>query len=128
MKLITNEDNIVYYGDAEHSFVDGVLFCEDSYWTDCKEETASVYTDVTVPDDFNVFKYDYNGSSFLLSEQYLSLAKEKRAERNDLLTETDWWAVSDRTMTQAQTDYRQALRDVPEQDGFPTDITWPTKP
>ena len=51
-----------------------------------------------------------------------------RTQRNTLLAETDWWAVSDRTMTQAETDYRQALRDVPQQDGFPTDITWPTKP
>ena len=51
-----------------------------------------------------------------------------REERNALLAETDWWAVSDRTMTQAETDYRQALRDVPQQEGFPTDITWPTKP
>ena len=51
-----------------------------------------------------------------------------REKRNTLLAETDWWATSDRTMTQAETDYRQALRDVPAQDGFPTNITWPTKP
>lgn len=52
----------------------------------------------------------------------------KRQERNALLAETDWWAVSDRTMTQAEIDYRQALRDVPAQAGFPENITWPTKP
>ena len=51
-----------------------------------------------------------------------------RADRNKKLSETDWWAVSDLTMTDAQTAYRQALRAVPEQSGFPTDITWPTKP
>ena len=55
-------------------------------------------------------------------------AKSVRDERNTLLAETDWWALSDRTMTQAETDYRQALRDVPEQEGFPVNITWPTKP
>ena len=49
-------------------------------------------------------------------------------ERNGLLAETDWWALSDRTMTDAQTAYRQALRDVTGQAGFPADITWPTKP
>ena len=48
--------------------------------------------------------------------------------RNDLLAETDWWATSDRTMTAEQTAYRQALRDITDQDGFPTNITWPTKP
>jgi len=51
-----------------------------------------------------------------------------RKHRNILLAETDWWAVQDRTMTQAEIDYRQALRDVPAQAGFPENITWPTKP
>ena len=55
-------------------------------------------------------------------------ASDVRKERDELLTETDWWAVSDRTMTQAETDYRQALRDVPGQSGFPQNVTWPTKP
>ena len=50
-----------------------------------------------------------------------------REKRNALLAETDWWAVSDRTMTQAQTDYRQALRDITSDDDFPN-MTWPTKP
>lgn len=56
------------------------------------------------------------------------LAESMRRERDALLAETDWWTVSDRTMTQAETDYRQALRDVPAQAGFPENITWPTKP
>lgn len=51
-----------------------------------------------------------------------------RQERDNLIAATDWWATSDRTMTAEQTAYRQALRDVPDQAGFPTDITWPTKP
>ncbi len=51
-----------------------------------------------------------------------------REKRNALLAETDWWAGSDHTMTQAQRDYRQALRDVPNQQDFPTNVSWPTKP
>ena len=51
-----------------------------------------------------------------------------RNERDKLIAETDWWATSDRTMTAEQTAYRQALRDITDQSGFPTDITWPTKP
>lgn len=50
-----------------------------------------------------------------------------REQRNELLKETDWWAVSDRTMTQEQIDYRQALRDLPDQDGFP-DVDFPVIP
>jgi hypothetical protein len=52
----------------------------------------------------------------------------ERSKRDVLLSETDWWATSDRTMTAEQTAYRQALRDITDQAGFPTDITWPTKP
>jgi len=51
-----------------------------------------------------------------------------RQKRDALLKETDWYATSDRTMTAEQTAYRQALRDITDQAGFPTDITWPTKP
>ena len=57
-------------------------------------------------------------------------SKEARVRemRDDFLAKTDWWATSDRTMTQAEIDYRQALRDVPQQTGFPENVTWPTKP
>ena len=55
-------------------------------------------------------------------------SEDTRKNRNTLLAETDWWATSDRTMSAEQTAYRQALRDITSQAGFPTDITWPTKP
>ena len=54
------------------------------------------------------------------------LANEARNKRNQLLAETDWTASSDVTMSDAMTAYRQALRDVPAQEGFPTTINWPT--
>ena len=57
-----------------------------------------------------------------------SKAKEIRNERNQLLSETDWMAGSDVTMSTAWRTYRQALRDVPSQEGFPNTVTWPTKP
>jgi hypothetical protein len=59
---------------------------------------------------------------------------ELRQQRNQLLQQTDWMAVSDRVMTQSQIDYRQALRDITTQtpsldaDGNLTGITWPTPP
>ena len=56
-----------------------------------------------------------------------------RQQRNQFLQQTDWMAVADRTMTQAQIDYRQALRDLPEtanpqldEQGNLTNVTWPT--
>ena len=52
-----------------------------------------------------------------------------RQHRDRLLRDTDWWMLSDTsTPTSEQLTYRQNLRDVPSQAGFPTTITWPTKP
>ena len=51
-----------------------------------------------------------------------------RAERDKKLAETDWMGMSDVTMSEAWATYRQALRDVTEQDTFPESVTWPTKP
>ena len=51
-----------------------------------------------------------------------------RIERNRKLAETDWWASSDLAMTQAQTDYRQALRDITNSYTSLDDVVWPTKP
>ena len=56
------------------------------------------------------------------------LARKMRLQRYVLMQESDWMATSDRTMTDAQTTYRQALRAIPEQSGFPTDIIWPSVP
>tara|TARA_R110000803_G_scaffold10427_1_gene31928 strand:+ start:595 stop:873 length:279 start_codon:yes stop_codon:yes gene_type:complete len=56
------------------------------------------------------------------------LAAEARYKRNNLLAATDWTANSDVTMTTEMTAYRQALRDVPTQAGWPTNISWPTAP
>jgi len=50
-----------------------------------------------------------------------------REKRDNLLAATDWWGASDQTMTDAQTAYRAALRDVPAQADL-NNITWPEKP
>ena len=58
-----------------------------------------------------------------------------RLRRDQLITETDWWVLPDRTPTQAQLDYRKALRDMPataepklDNNGNLINITWPEKP
>jgi hypothetical protein len=57
-----------------------------------------------------------------------ALASTERATRDELLKATDHYGLSDVTMTEAMATYRQALRDVPQQAGFPSTITWPEKP
>ena len=51
-----------------------------------------------------------------------------RQQRNALLAETDWRFRSDLTPSQEWIDYCQALRDIPQQAGFPDNVTWPKKP
>jgi hypothetical protein len=51
-----------------------------------------------------------------------------RNQRSILLSETDWMALSDVTLSAEWATYRQALRDITSQDGFPYSVTWPTKP
>lgn len=77
-------------------------------------------------------------------QEYFALGAENiaRQERDIKIAGTDWWVLPDRTATQAQLDYRQALRDLPSSDswnptltwdddtstGSLTGVTWPTKP
>ena len=51
-----------------------------------------------------------------------------RMHRDRLLTETDWMALGDVTMSDAWKTYRQELRDVPASNTTYADVTWPTKP
>tara|TARA_B100000212_G_scaffold337339_1_gene312021 strand:- start:287 stop:550 length:264 start_codon:yes stop_codon:yes gene_type:complete len=51
-----------------------------------------------------------------------------RAKRNELLARTDWRASSDLTLTDAWRDYREELRQVPQTQTDPDNITWPTEP
>lgn len=55
-----------------------------------------------------------------------------RAYRGQLLAETDWVVAKSyeagEPVPEAWVSYRQALRDITEQAGFPHEVTWPTKP
>ena len=61
--------------------------------------------------------------------------KMLRQQRNQKLSETDWWVLPDRTASQEQKDYRQALRDLPstaepqlDENGQLINVTWPPQP
>jgi hypothetical protein len=56
-------------------------------------------------------------------------AASQRAYRNTLLSGCDWTQVADAPVNKAVwATYRQALRDVTSQAGFPWTIDWPAKP
>jgi hypothetical protein len=54
--------------------------------------------------------------------------KSIREQRNQLLSETDWMANSDVTMSDAWKKYRKDLRDLPASNADPSKIVFPTKP
>ena len=86
-------------------------------------------------------KHDYISGNFTeinecpdwkiqLEKEILSL--DVRLERNKLLSNTDHLIQSDYPISDEKKQeikvYRQALRDIPQQDGFPENIVWPDKP
>ena len=56
------------------------------------------------------------------------IAMQVRRDRDGCLRETDTWGLADYPATAEQTAYRQALRDITDQAGFPNNITWPEEP
>ena len=89
------------------------------------------------------FNDNYNGIKPTEEEIQAKIAELEAAEplrllrlqRDRLISETDWWVLPDRTATQAQLDYRQALRDLPENsspeldaNGQLINVNWPEKP
>lgn len=67
-----------------------------------------------------------------IERETIGLAEAARSRRKALLLSSDWTQFNDAPLTDAQktvwATYRQALRDVPSQAGFPRDITWPDVP
>lgn len=79
--------------------------------------------------DFEEYTDQKTNTVVSVEDQILNKKKSQaRTKRDDLLQATDYYGLSDVTMTEAMSAYRQALRDVPQQEGFPTTITWPAKP
>jgi thioesterase domain-containing protein len=66
------------------------------------------------------------------AEREQELADNARSQRDRLLAASDWIAIRaverGEAMPEDWQTYRQALRDVPEQQGFPAVIDWPTAP
>ena len=87
-------------------------------------DSTTHYIEETVDESNTTITYGWQ----VWEKSESKLAHEAREKRDDLLKLTDVWAYSDRTMSDAMTTYRQALRDIPEQNTFPTSITWPIQP
>ena len=88
---------------------------------------------VNAPDGVAV-GYLYDGSTFTAPEpteaDTAQRAADMRYVRDIKLTASDWTQMPDISTERKSlwATYRQALRDVPLQSGFPWDVQWPTQP
>ena len=90
---------------------------ESMTWHDCDEtvQHGFLYQDGAFVDP----------STLVSAEEKMALL---RHARSILLSDTDWWASSDLTMTAAQAAYRQALRDITDTYTSLDDVVWPEVP
>lgn len=70
-----------------------------------------------------------NWANMAKKMEYKKLADAIRDKRNALLSGTDWTQTTDAPLAETEIEryrtYRQALRDIPEQAGFPYNVNWP---
>lgn len=102
-----------------------------------KSERATVRTsDLWVIEQDGVHSYIEKNYDRLLSHakegEEKALANLVRERRDDLLRQTDWTLLRAIEMGQSVptewSNYRQALRDITEQEGFPFNVAFPTQP
>lgn len=82
-------------------------------------------------DNLNKYSFDHTAKTWVIDVP--ATERLARNYRNVLLGLVDkinpvWWASLSTTQQTAVSEFRSALLDVPQQSGFPSDITWPTKP
>ena len=95
-------------------------------WSDSKVSAVTGQdmegNDITIQTHFS--GDDTTKDARLLADKWVNV----RRDRDRRLAETDFHALSDSTLATNMKTYRQALRDVPEDNADPDDISWPTKP
>ena len=111
------------------------LATEANHGTPEKPMMETVLSDVSMPyttetDYQRALSEAWQGE--VTVEEVPETADEIRARRDRLLAATDWAVLPDSPLDaqslEAVKTYRQALRDVPQQEHFPGAITWPRMP
>ena len=111
----------VLRGDPENADEFGAMFRKV---TGSDENGSSIESDNSADWGVTWAQVETKQSELTAAEPLAAL----RAERDRLIAATDWWASSDLTMTDAQTAYRQALRDITDDANSLDEVTWPTAP
>jgi len=116
MKVTRQNDR--YITDAIRSAV-GDPTADVAYARNSQDELV-----ITIPSGVNISLVE---AEMINAKTNYDLA-ELREERDRLISKTDWWVLPDRTPTDAQKNYRQALRDITNTYKSLEDVVWPTPP
>ena len=87
-------------------------------------DTLTEKLEEVVTETETTITYSHNVVPRTLEEKGIAI-RQKRAA---LLKSTDLYGLADRGTAQEWLDYRQALRDLPQQETFPASVVWPIKP
>ena len=107
----------------------GIVGCVEAIPPDVGWYLPAQSTDVAPPtNEPGQWIFDGHAWTELTAEKKAILIRQ---QRDALLSETDYLMMPDYPMSDADRDalraYRQALRDIPEQPGFPDEVAWPEK-
>jgi hypothetical protein len=121
---------------ADNLYMDVEINHPDYGWIPYTVDPAD--TDMTIDNDDVMALIGTDFAAYVAPTQAeldAALAAEVRADRDSRLTGVDAvagnalrWAALDADTQTEWAAYRQALLDVPQQDGFPNTVTWPVKP
>lgn len=105
------------------------------WWVE--KDESSTPTEFQKYSDNETYRLDETNKIIYVTKEIVSLTSDelvktkatKREKRNNLLLDTDWWALAENSSSYSdeRKKYRQDLRDLPIVSGFP-DVTFPTKP
>lgn len=110
----------------EFSFRNGVEQIDGKWYT--KYSVGPVFQDIAATGD-QPAKTAAEQMAEYRAQKDAEQSKNVRQTRNEKLKECDWTQLADSTADkQAWATYRQALRDVPTQTGFPWNVVWPDQP
>jgi len=111
----------------QNSVRDGVVQDANGNWVE-NYVARDMFADTTDEDGVTTTKAEHEAAYQATLDA--NTATANRTKRDGLLTETDWMALSDVTMSAEMTTYRQALRDITTHANWPNleEADWPTKP
>lgn len=121
----------IYYSKSARGFFMEGINPEEQMPSDCVEITEQRHEELMQAQAGGLeIVGDADGNPTTIDPATIPMTPEQaRAKRESLLIESDWTQMPDAPVDKAAwATYRQALRDITQQSGFPHDVVWPTKP